>query len=566
MTESPKLQDQSTPERAILQLSLFGAPQICLNGTPVNGLGAKDQALLFYLATTGQTHMRTTLSTLLWGELLDKNARASLRKALQHLRDALPGHLHCNTKSAALLMGEFVWVDAVEFSKKIERAKQANDINMLTEAAGLYQADFLAGFLVRNTSAYEAWQTAQQARLRGMMISVLQMISQSAVALNDLKQAIATTCRILQMEPWREESHCRLMELFAQSGERGAALAQYEICCEALMCELSVEPSAATVELMEKIRSGEFEERFPAYGAEKNNVILSCEPRHCYQPSGLPSIDPQFVAGPPITQPHLFFGRNEELARIFGWWQTPPLAHITLIGPRRSGKTSLLLHLRSIAVAKAAHLRPNQKSDWLPSSAIYRWVQIDFQDPRMRCQNRLLCHMLTGFGLSAPDNCSLETFMDIAYARQWTTPTIVLMDELGAGLAATELDQPFWWALRALTQATDGYLAFVIASHDQPMRLAEDQGKTSPFFNIFTTLKLGPFTQDEALALIATSPIPFEDADAAWMLEQSQRWPYLLQICCQERLRALECNEHSDRWQQAAIEQIEPFGYLRGES
>ena len=270
-----------------------------------------------------------------------------------------------------------------------------------------------------------------------------------------------------------------------------------------------------------------------------------------------------FVAGPPITQPHRFFGREEALSRIFGWWQAAPLAHVALIGPRRCGKTSLLRHLQSIVTVDSAHLRSGQRSDWLPSPERYRWVEIDFQDPRMRVQTRLLRRLLTGFGLDAPADCSLETFMDVAESHTWTQPIIVLMDELGAGLAAPELEQPFWWMLRSLSQWTHGQLAFVVAAHDQPVRLAEEEGKVSPFFNIFTTLKLGPFTQDEALKLMATSPTPFGKDDVAWILEQSGRWPYLLQILCQERLSSHKNGEEDEQWKARGLARIEPFAYLK---
>ncbi len=62
--------------------------------------------------------------------------------------------------------------------------------------------------------------------------------------------------RILQLEPWREEAHRQLMLLLAQSGQRSAALAQYELCRQALRSELNVEPDAATLELVARIRAG----------------------------------------------------------------------------------------------------------------------------------------------------------------------------------------------------------------------------------------------------------------------------------------------------------------------
>ena len=47
-----------------------------------------------------------------------------------------------------------------------------------------------------------------------------------------------------------------------------------------------------------------------------------------------------FIVGPPITHPRQFFGREQELKRIFGVWKRSPLQNIAVIGLHRSGKTS----------------------------------------------------------------------------------------------------------------------------------------------------------------------------------------------------------------------------------
>jgi hypothetical protein len=87
-------------------------------------------------------------------------------------------------------------------------------------------------------------------------------------------------------------------------------------------------------------------------------------------------------------------------------------------------------------------------------------------------------------------------------------PSVVLLDEIGAALAAPELDQEFWWSLRSLgSNQTGGRLAFVLTAHELLARLAQAQGKPSPFFNIFGhTLLLGALSEAEAHELIASSP------------------------------------------------------------
>ena len=269
-----------------------------------------------------------------------------------------------------------------------------------------------------------------------------------------------------------------------------------------------------------------------------------------------------FVVGPPITVPRQFFGRERELKRVFGLLRRFPLQNVAVIGPKRSGKTSLLYYLKSITQADASELRSGQRTEWLPEPEQYRWVFVDFQDARMGNRDRLLRHLLTSLDMPAPSPCELDDFMDIV-SHHLHAPTVILMDEIGAGLVSRELDEPFWWSLRSLvSHQTHGNLAFLLTSHASPGQLAQDEGKPSPFFNIFQALELGPFTDAEARDLIDSSPQPFPSDDVAWILEQSGRWPCLLQILCQACLTALEEGEADDGWREQGLRQIDPFRYL----
>lgn len=61
-----------------------------------------------------------------------------------------------------------------------------------------------------------------------------------------LGQSLAYGQRILEREPWREEVHRTLIQLYLAQGYRAQALRQYELCRRVLRKELGVEPMAET--------------------------------------------------------------------------------------------------------------------------------------------------------------------------------------------------------------------------------------------------------------------------------------------------------------------------------
>jgi len=265
-----------------------------------------------------------------------------------------------------------------------------------------------------------------------------------------------------------------------------------------------------------------------------------------------------FIAGPPITHPRHFFGRKRELNHLFNLWKHLPLQNAALVGPRRSGKTSLLLYLKSTTTTPVAQLRAGQRTNWLPGPEQYRWIFVDFQDPRLGSREGLLTYLLACLDLPVPNSCELDDFLDLV-SRNLRTPTVILLDEIGIALQRYyELDSSFWDSLRSLANQVEGNLAFVLAVSETPAQLANRTSLGSSFFNMFGyTAHLRPLTEMEAHELITSSPLPFPATDTEWILAKTRCWPLLLQILCRERLIALEAGETDDTWKTEGLAQIE---------
>lgn len=266
-----------------------------------------------------------------------------------------------------------------------------------------------------------------------------------------------------------------------------------------------------------------------------------------------------FITGTPITQPRYFFGRQKELKRLFNLLKRYPLQNAAIIGEWRSGKTSLLHYLKNITTTPAEQLRPGQKSDWLPHPENYRWIFVDFQDPRRASRERLLAYILECLGMEVPSPCDLDRFMDRVSGKIYS-PTVILLDEIGKALeSCQELNDEFWDSFRSwASHSASGNLAFVLTTPKSPLELVQQTGHSSPFFNIFGyTATLGPLKESEAREFIDSSPIPFPEEDVEWILQQSGCWPFLLQILCRECLECLSDGE--TEWRSEGLRQIEPF-------
>ena len=270
-----------------------------------------------------------------------------------------------------------------------------------------------------------------------------------------------------------------------------------------------------------------------------------------------------FIVGPPIGHPRQFFGRKRETRRIFNFLSGLPFEHAAIVGPRRSGKTSLLHYLQQLPVTDPADLRPDQIGPTLPHTERYQTIFVDFQDPRMRSLPSLLQYLLAGAGVSTAEDVDLDRFMDLVEEPLLSRPTIIMFDELAAGLSSPSLDLSFWWAMRSMINlAGNGGLAFIIASSSDPAALAIENDKASPFFNIFNTIQLGPLTEEEARNLISSSPVPVPADLQGWMLEKSGRWPCLLQILCRDFLDSHQAGESDTLWQNDALIQFRNYAGL----
>lgn len=309
-----------------LELLLLGPLQISSAGKPLSGLvSVKAKALLAYLAVARHPVPRGALAGLLWSDLPEEDARRNLRVEISKLRRFLDPYLVFTHQEALFKPDSSCRVDLYEFQAHLEAASErlSGSPEQFRRVIALYRGDFLSGLHVRGAPLFEEWLVFERERLRQSALELLDRVIEAASGQGDWQSGLQAARKSLGIDSWREQSHRQLMTLLALSGDRPAALAQFEAARRILAQELGVEPGAETLALYQRIKAGDL----ISLSGTAPVVQVSTPP----PPHNLPAATSSFV------------GREFELEQLGELFNTPDCRLVTLTGPGGIGKTRLAL-------------------------------------------------------------------------------------------------------------------------------------------------------------------------------------------------------------------------------
>ncbi|HRQ40251.1 MAG TPA: tetratricopeptide repeat protein [Chloroflexota bacterium] len=291
-----------------LSITLLGGLTVKLHGRALTTFKSrKTEALLVYLACGVRPCSRDELAAFLWDDSDPAQAQANLRKTLSELRQYLDEFLLVDRQTIALNPTD-VWLDVAEFEALTgPKADRSQSPVSFERAIELYKGDFLAGFFLRDSYAFDEWAALARERLRLTAVTTLETLATHYLHHRHYARGILHATQLLAMDPLHEASHRLLMRLLARSGQRSAALAQYASCQQILEAELGVAPQRETTAVYQRIRHA------PT------------------QPSHFPTHFTPFI------------GRQHELVQISQQLDQPGCRLLTLLGLGGVGKTRLAL-------------------------------------------------------------------------------------------------------------------------------------------------------------------------------------------------------------------------------
>jgi class 3 adenylate cyclase len=238
-----------------------------------------------------------------------------------------------------------------------------------------------------------------------------------------------------------------------------------------------------------------------------------------------------------IPHPGLFVGRRALVRKILGRLGGTHPQSLSIVGERRTGKPSLINYLRS----------PQARIDWLEDPGHCFFVLLDFQQTRALTPGKVA--LFIGDALRAQTGMSLEGSEDLGSLRRVGDAVaaahcriVLLCDEFEAVTRNPGIGPDFYAFLRSLANTLP--VSFVCTS-GRPLKdlCVTHEIADSPFFNIFSEVRLGLFDQADAEELVrepsAARGLPLEALGEA-LLSMGGRHPFFLPMACSAWYEFLE--------------------------
>lgn len=242
-----------------LAVTLFGGFLAAYQGRPIELANRKAQALLAYMALTPNLWTtREQAAGLLWSDVPEAQARASLRQVLRQLRKAFAtlGSTALEiTRNELRLVPEQLEVDVWDVVDSVERTTP----HPLALQRKHLMESLLEGYEDLNGSL-RSWLLVQRQNLHDRV--VLSLESQLAEIGDDIPPARFQEVKSLaialsNLDPTHEGACRRLMQIAAQEADISGALRRYNALWDLLDTEYDMEPSEDTQALVAQIKNGE---------------------------------------------------------------------------------------------------------------------------------------------------------------------------------------------------------------------------------------------------------------------------------------------------------------------
>ena len=218
----------------------FGKPQITVEGETILFPFQKIEALLFYLFVNTQVR-RDEAASLLWPDMEEKRAKKNLRNVIYQANKKLTYPVIASPNKAILTLNPELPIDADvrAFKKQPE------------EHLDLYRGEFLEGFSLKDSEAYELWLVKMRQHYRREFTNACVEKVKVELDQGENPEIEKLLYRLIDLDEFDEQAYHLLMCYYQKIDRLDKVVDTYYRLDDLLAEELGVTPSAPVREMYE---------------------------------------------------------------------------------------------------------------------------------------------------------------------------------------------------------------------------------------------------------------------------------------------------------------------------
>ena len=243
-----------------IQISMLGNPKITYNGKDITDkLSYKSAGILYYVSSNNYSS-REKIAYTFWEGSSEDAAKYNLRYNLWSMNKIFKSSnkeeepiLEWNKNNLFLNENYDLNIDIDSYNKNIK--SQDLNLNNLIKLKSLYKGEFLEGFYLKDSFAFNDWLFFEREKYQKKYIQVLQNLLIIYKKEKNHDKSISILQEMLKLNALDESIYVELIKIYLEKGDRANDLKIYNKCVYVLRHELNISPKKSTEKLLKIIKN-----------------------------------------------------------------------------------------------------------------------------------------------------------------------------------------------------------------------------------------------------------------------------------------------------------------------
>ena len=236
--------------KKLLSLKLLGSPSVFLDQEEVFFPFAKINALIYYLHINGAVN-REEIAGILWENKDNQSAKKNLRNTIYQANKLLGGDWIIAPNRTVLSLNQNF---KIESDVETFIAKPAEHLS-------LYQGDFLQGFYLKDSEAFDYWVSKMRTQYEQLYVQACYHQLEKEKDQLNLEEAEQNLRRLISLDEFDEKNYHLLMKFYRDNDRPGKVIETYYKLVNLLDKELGISPNESIQQLYHEVLAKDRSER-----------------------------------------------------------------------------------------------------------------------------------------------------------------------------------------------------------------------------------------------------------------------------------------------------------------